>query len=331
MNALQADQGVGLAQPGSIPAEASPDRQRSALSGLLLLWGLAVVLALAGLGEVALRDWDEGIVAGVALDASGTDWPQRLLPTYWGDPYLNKPPGIHLTIAALIATWRRLGGAGPAAVPPEWVVRLAPALLSSAVVPLVGMLQLRLRPHDRLAALASASITLTLLPVARHGRMAMLDGTQLSAMVLLWWAVLTPAPGARRAGVLAGLAGSALLLLKAPVAIPMLLVALLLRALDRELSLRTWGRLLGGIALGLIPGVAWHGWHLLNRGQAALLMWTGQGFARVTASLGGHDGGPIPPCARCWWADGPGCCSGPSPSPWPGVSATARPGAGVWL
>ena len=37
----------------------------------------------------------------------------------------------------------------------------------------------------RSSALATSVILLTLLPVARHGRLAMLDGTQLTAMALL--------------------------------------------------------------------------------------------------------------------------------------------------
>ena len=250
---------------------------------------MAVVLALVGLGNLALRDWDEGIVAGVSLALSRAHGPDVLLPTYWGEPYLNKPPGIHLLIAAVITLWRQLSGAVADALPPEMVVRLAPALLSTAVVPLVGLVQLRLRPHDRLAAVASAAIALTLLPLARHGRMAMLDGSQVAALLLLWWGLLA------KRGFVAGLAGSALLLLKAPVAIPALLSGLALRWMDRDLPPRSWERLLAGLLLGLLPGLAWHGWHGLERGPAALTLWSSQGFSRLIATPEGAGGSWLVP------------------------------------
>jgi len=273
-----------------------PSRQlRRALAGL---WGLAVVLALAGLGNLPLRDWDESLVARVALEASTRPWPALLFPVFWGDPYLNKPPGLHLLIAAALRLWHALSGASPQSLPPEGLVRLVPALLSTTVVPLVGLVQARLRPERPAAALASAAMALTLLPLARHGRLVMLDGAQLAAILLLWWAALAPdqrrGPLLRQGGVM-GLATSALLLLKAPLACPVLGGTLLLRLWDRELGRGRWGWLLGGLALGLLPGLAWHGAHGLVRGGDALEMWLGQGFARVHQHLEGHGGGPWMP------------------------------------
>ncbi len=262
------------------------------------LWLLAVATALVGLGDLPLRDWDEGIVARVALETSQAPWNQKLLPTYWGEPYLNKPPGLHLLIAAAIGLWRSLTAAQAATLPPEWVVRLVPALLSTALVPLLAAIQWRLRPGDRLSALATGAIALTLLPLARHGRLAMLDGCQLVAMALIWWALLgATAPRRRllRWGLMAGLGGTALLLLKAPTALPVLVMALALRLLDRDLGRRDWAWLLAVIALGLLPGLAWHGFHALARGDGALQMWTSQGFARVSQAMEGHGGGPLEP------------------------------------
>jgi 4-amino-4-deoxy-L-arabinose transferase-like glycosyltransferase len=267
---------------------------------LLLLWLLAVGLALLGLGSAPLRDWDEGIVARVALELANSPWPQQLLPTYWGDAYRNKPPGLHGLIALLIRLWRQLGGAGAPALPPEGLLRLGPALLSSALVPLLALVQRRLLPQQGPApALASALVALTLLPLARHGRLVMLDGTLLTAIALLWWGLLLaqgPATKLLRGGLLAGLATSALLLLKAPVALPVLATALLLRWLDRDLRGRDWRWLLLALALGLLPGLAWHGWHGWVRGpQQALEMWTSQGVARLGQGIEGHGGGPWPP------------------------------------
>ncbi|MFN6337454.1 MAG: 4-amino-4-deoxy-L-arabinose transferase [Cyanobacteriota bacterium] len=266
--------------------------------GLAGLWLLALPLALAGLGQLPLRDWDESLMARVALETSQRPWPDLLFPVFWGDAYLNKPPGLHLLIAAAIGLWRTASGAAPGILPPEGVVRLVPALLSSAVVPLVGLVQARLRPRQPATALASAALALTLLPLARHGRLAMFDGSQLAAILLLWWAALSPdrRPGSLLGhGALMGLAGSALLLLKAPLALPLLGGTLALRAWDRDPRGGHWRWLLAGLALGLLPGLAWHGAHLLVRGPDALRMWLSQGFARVHQRLEGHSGGPWMP------------------------------------
>ena len=65
-------------------------------------------------------------------------------------------------------------------------------------------------------------VLLTLLPVARHGRLAMLDGTQLTAMALLWLALLQLAKRQHSFvwSAVAGLMASAMLLLKAPLLVP---------------------------------------------------------------------------------------------------------------
>ncbi len=266
--------------------------------GLAGLWAATVGLLLLGLGNLPLRDWDEALVARVSLELSRQPWSEPALPTYLGQPYLNKPPGLHGLIAILIRLWRQLSAAAPLALPPEWIVRLIPALGASLIVPLLGLVQARLRPGQTRVALATALIPLTLMPLMRHGRMAMLDGTQLSAMALIWWGMLSTGLGRSQTlagGVVAGLGGSGLLLLKAPVALPVLAVAVGLRWLDRALDRRGWGLLLAGLLLGLLPGILWHGWHLLERGPLALVMWGAQGVARITTSLDDHSGGPLVP------------------------------------
>ena len=286
--------------PAPVPLDhpAGPRWRLSPELGLAGLWLLAIALATASLGQLPLRDWDESLVARVALEASQRPWPDVLFPVFWGDPYLNKPPGLHLLIAAAIRLWRAANGAAPQALPPEWVLRLVPAVLSSTVVPLVGLVQARLRPRQPAVALASAAMALTLMPLARHGRLVMLDGSQLAAILLLWWALLSPVPQRGSLllhGALTGLAGSALLLLKAPLALPVLAGSLLLRACDRDLGKRHWPWLLAGLVIGLLPGLAWHGAHVLVRGPDALEMWLGQGFARLHQRIEGHSGGPAMP------------------------------------
>ena len=268
---------------------------------MLLLWLVALGLALIGLGNVPLRDWDEAIVARVSLELSRSPGMGGLLPTYLGEPYSNKPPGLHLAIASAIRLWAWAHGDSSPGLPPEWLVRLVPALGSSLLVPLLGLVQARLRPARPDAAVATALIALTLLPLARHGRLAMLDGTQLSAMALVWLGLLDTglARGrALRGGLLAGFGGCLLLLLKAPVAPPVLAAGLLLRHRDRVLDARAWRWLLGGLALALLPGLAWHGWHLLARGDDAWVMWGPQGVDRLTKVVNGNGGGPLVPLTQ---------------------------------
>jgi hypothetical protein len=68
-----------------------------------------------------------------------------------------------------------------------------------------------------------------------------------------------------------------------------------LRLLERDLTARQWGVVALGVFLGLLPGLAWHGSHLLVRGDGALEMWLGQGFARVGTAVEGNGGGPLTP------------------------------------
>ncbi|KZR88628.1 hypothetical protein MITS9509_03227 [Synechococcus sp. MIT S9509] len=249
---------------------------------LFTLWFVAAVLSLVGLGDVPLRDFDEATVARVAFELHQGQGEAAWLPTLWGNPYLNKAPGLHLIIAAMI-------GINPSSgLPDEWTIRIAPALLSTLVVPLGGLLQWRLQPGDRSSTLAMSAILMTLLPVARHGRMAMLDGTQLTVMAALWLGLmhLTSTHQPRRAGLLTGLAASAMLLLKAPLLVPAAAagaVAIVWGKEWRHWQLPETGL---GIAAGLLPGLAWHGWHALVRGQSALWLWGGDGAGRVLLDAG---------------------------------------------
>jgi len=251
---------------------------------LVALGIAAAVLALIGLGDLPLRDFDEATVARVALELRHGLGEAPLLPTLWDKPYLNKAPGLHSLIALLIGVTTQHNQ-----LPSEWTIRLAPALLSCLVVPLGGWLQWTLRPGDRSSALATSVILLTLLPVARHGRLAMLDGTQLSAMALLWLALLK-LNGSRTSalwGAVAGLMASAMLLLKAPLLVPAAVAAGVALAWSQEW--KSWtnkSAALIGMLLGLTPGIGWHLWHAHIRGSEALWLWGGDGAGRVLLDAG---------------------------------------------
>ena len=73
------------------------------LLGILLL---TLTLWLVGLGNLPLRDWDEGTYAIVAREIYRTgNW---FYPTLQGDPFLLKPPLMQW----LIAICYHLGGVG---------------------------------------------------------------------------------------------------------------------------------------------------------------------------------------------------------------------------
>ena len=270
---------------------------KAPLLSLVVLWLLSCALALFGLGDAPLRDFDEATVARVAFELSTHNRDSQFLPTLWGFDYINKPPGLHVLIAAVISLSRNLHGQLDS-IPSEFVVRLAPAFLSTLVVPFGGLLQWYLRPNDPIASVSTASILLTLLPIARHGRLAMLDGAQLSAMALLWLLLLSFDQSRldRLRALCGGLISSFLLLLKAPFLIPALLAVVIPIFLGKrfmKLSILPLASLFG---IGLLPGISWHIWNGINRGSDALWLWGGDGAARVLFSAGeGSDLGFLVP------------------------------------
>ena len=238
----------------------------------LLLWLLTLCLWLPGLGNLPLRDWDEGRVATVARSTTG------LLPMKWERSYLNKPPGLHWPMGQLIRT---TGGE-------EMVVRLLPALFSSLAIPLIVLLRRSLGGQGRdHSALLSGIVLMTLLPMARHGRLAMLDGTLVSCSLLLWWGWLGCSQSFGRA-LVAGLACSGILLLKPPALLGFGAIALLAGGSGLHPRGRRWLSFI----LGLLPGMGWHLWHWFVRGDDAFLMWGGQGLARLIKIVGDGFG---------WW------------------------------
>lgn len=132
-------------------------------AGLLYLWRL---------GMLPLRDWDEGTIASVARAmANSGDW---IYPTIYGGPYLNKPPLVEW----LMATGYLVGGVS------EWTSRFLPAVVSALAVPLIYWVGREVFGARR-PALLSAGVFLTLLPVVRHGRLAMRDGVAVTLFLAL--------------------------------------------------------------------------------------------------------------------------------------------------
>jgi len=255
----------------------------------VLLWLLTMLLWLPGLGNLPLRDWDEGRVATVArstiarLNLGFTDT-DRFLAWKWDEAYLNKPPGLHW----LIGSSTHFFGEH------EWAVRLMPCLIASLAVPLILLLRRQLGGHGaENKALLAALILMTLMPMARHGRLAMLDGSLVTSALLLWTGWL----GSRSTpwhGLLAGLGATGILMLKPPALIGFVLITVIISFLDRHHSL--WRRkAMAWFATGISPGIAWHALHISRRGNDALLMWGGQGLHRVAGVVGDSTGAFILP------------------------------------
>ena len=254
---------------------------------IFLFWTIACGIAFVSLGNLPLRDFDEATVARVALELSQKSGLDRLLPSIWDKPYLNKPPGLHWIISFAIGISQKFQN-NIDLLPSEFCIRFFPALFSTFVVPLGGLIQRNLRPKDRIACITTSAILLTLLPIIRYGRMAMLDGTQLSAIALLWFCFSSIKNNRSNKFYFlgAGFACSFMLLLKAPIIFPALFASLFPLIWEykskKYLNNLSWVWFL----YGLIPGLAWHLWNFFSYGSGAFWLWFGDGAGRVLFDKG---------------------------------------------
>ena len=257
------------------------DRWSDSLLGLSLLVA-AIFLFTLGLGDVALRDWDEGLVAQVAKEMASASFEDHiwLHPTLHGEPYFNKPPFVHWWVAVAYS----MGGVN------EWTARLPGALATALSVFFLYRLGREMFPL-RLTAFLAASTYLTLLPVVRHGRLAMLDGMVLCAFLSVLICVLRSRRSPRWAlGI--GLSLGVLILTKGMIAIPLMAIALIFIGWDSPRLLRSpfwWG----GVLIGCMPGLLWYaaqGFHYGSTFWDAHLL--RQSLDRVSQAVEQHSGPP---------------------------------------
>ena len=261
-----------------------PLRQMRPLDGWVdLFWILGLLIAaltLYGLhlGGVPLRDWDEGLVAQVAreIPRGQQNW---LYPTLHGIPYFNKPPLVHW----LVAFAYQIGGVN------EWMARFPSALLTAISVPVLYSIGLELFRH-RTSAIFSALVYLTLFPVIRQGRLAMLDGTILFLWLVLVWCVLRSRRDLRFA-LGSGLAFGFLCLTKG------IFLGLLFGAIVFFFLLWDTPRLLTspylwlGLGLGLIPVGFWYAAQWIHYGHGFIQgNLFNQSFQRVWEPVENHSG-----------------------------------------
>lgn len=249
----------------------------------LWMWAflLAAVLIFGlNLGGVALRDWDEGIAAQVSREIwrGKLNW---LYPTIDSVPYLNKPPLVHWLIGLCFA----VGGVS------EWTARLIPAMLTAASVPLLYAIGRELFPR-RSIAIFSALVYLTLLPVVRHGRLAMLDGAVLCFLVGGMWCLLRSRRDLRYA--LGAGIGFGLICLTKGVMLGLLLGAIgfLFLVWDTP-RLLTSGYLWGGLAIGTLPVAGWYFAQWVHYGQDFInINLISESFRRISEPVSNHKGPP---------------------------------------
>lgn len=239
----------------------------------------AIILFSFNLGGVPLRDWDEGIVATVAKEiylapVGSSHW---LYPTLDGQPYLNKPPLIHWLIA-LSYSWFGVN---------EWTTRLPTAMLTAFSVPLVYAVGREIFQQSSPAVFASL-VYLTLLPMIRHGRLAMLDGAVVCFSLLVIWSVLRSRSNLR--AVLGVGLGLGLICLTKGLMLGCLVgaIALIFLLWDYpQLLVRSYLWL--GIIFGLIPAIAWYICQYLHYGtQFTQVNLVDQTFSRIWSSVTNH-------------------------------------------
>ncbi len=250
--------------------------EKQLILGLLLG---AIILYTISVGNLAIRDWDEGYYTIVARDMYRTgNW---LYPTYLGDPFFLKPPLMHW----LVALSYYLGGVN------EFTSRLPTALLSAGSIPLVYLLGKEVF-SQRLPALFSALVYLTLLPVVRNGRLAMLDGMSITFFLIALLCLIKAKKQKKWAlgiGIALGLIGLTkgilVLLLGAIAAIFLLANGQLLILANPYLWL--------GLIVGSLPLFSWYFAQWQHYGDTFLqIHFQSQGFERINNAVWGNTGPP---------------------------------------
>ncbi|MGK7896932.1 MAG: ArnT family glycosyltransferase [Xenococcus sp. (in: cyanobacteria)] len=256
-------------------------------SDILWLWGFflaAIFLYTYNLGEVPLRDWDEAIVATIAREiwrSNPHDYTWLFPQNLDGSPYWNKPPLIHSLIAL------SYGCFGIS----EWSTRLPTAMLSALAVPLLFCIGREVF-SSRLEAIYSTIVYLTLIPVVRHGRLAMLDGAIICFFALVIWCLLKEGSRYYLLGVGLGLG---LICLTKGIALGVLLgaIAFIFDYLNHQTNHNLNFSCFILILLGLIPAIAWYIIQIIHYGQDFIGINLGiQTFSRVLTTVENHSHSP---------------------------------------
>jgi 4-amino-4-deoxy-L-arabinose transferase-like glycosyltransferase len=245
-----------------------------------ILLGLVIAsmfLWLIALGNLPLRDWDEGTYAIVAREIYRTgNW---LYPTLQGEAFMLKPPLMQW----LIALCYHLGGVQ------EFTTRFPGAFLTALGVPLLYLVG-NLVFTEKISALFSALVYLTLLPVVRHGRLAMLDGMILTFFLLLFFCILK-AREQRKYALGIGFCLGLITLTKGTLVLVLALMSGLFIIANKQLSLLKNPFFWLGMFFGNLPAVAWYLCQWQHYGNNFLAVhFASQAFDRLATSVEGNTG-----------------------------------------
>lgn len=238
----------------------------------------ALVLWTISLGNVPLRDWDEGSHAIVSRELYRTgNW---LYLTFFGQPYFMKPPLGYWIVAS---SYHLFGGVS------ELTTRLPVALLTAMGVPLLYLVGREIFPR-RLSAILSASVYLTLLPVVRHGRLMMLDGLVNTFFILLLLALLK-ARKQRLWAIAIGVCLAAIALTKGILVLPLWAIAGAFILCDRDWKIFKNPYAWLGLILGATFALSWYYSQWLKYGDLFIRVHLGsQNFDRIATVVEGNDG-----------------------------------------
>ncbi len=243
-------------------------------------FGLCVAslfLWLIGLGSLPLRDWDEGTYAIVAREIYRTgNW---LYPTIQGDPFLLKPPLMQW----LIAICYHIAGVQ------EFTTRFPGAFLTALGVPSLYLLGCLIF-SESLPALFSALVYLTLLPVVRHGRLAMLDGMTITFFILLLFCIFQTGNNKKYAlGI--GLCLGLITLTKGMLVLVILAMATLFIIANKQWEILKNPYLWLGMFLGNLPAIGWYFAQYQHYGNTFLeVHFQSQAIDRLGTAVEGNTG-----------------------------------------
>ncbi|MEB3309888.1 MAG: glycosyltransferase family 39 protein [Snowella sp.] len=237
----------------------------------------AIFLWLINLGGLSLRDWDEGYYATVSQDMfQRNSW---LYPTYQGEPFLLKPPLIfwliHLSYLVFNIT--------------DFSSRLPSAFIAALGVPLIYLIGREIFVN-RSAAIFTASVYLTLLPVVRLGRLAMLDGI-VNTFFLLAIFGLVKGKKSPHWLIVIGIGLGLITLTKGVLVLALGAILLIYIFLDKQYKILFNPYLWLGLILGFIPVFIWYGLQIHHYGETFIQVhFQSQSFDRLSTAVEGNTG-----------------------------------------